>query len=128
MISIPQTWRKYATAYRLLGNQCVKCDELYLPPRPLCKQCKGRSLKDITLNGKGKIVSFTLVHTRKDAITPSPYYLAIIQLEEGPCITAQIVDAETLEIGQSVEMVFRKLAEDGQKGAIRYGFKFKVVA
>ena len=35
-------------------------------------------------------------------------------------------DVDNLEIGDPVEMVFRKIREDGEDGVISYGFKFRV--
>ena len=48
---------------------------------------------------------------------------------EGAKVTAQIVDADVddIQIGDPVEMVFRKIREDGPDGVISYGFKFKIV-
>ncbi len=52
-----------------------------------------------------------------------------MELDEGAKVTAQIVDADIddIEIGDPVEMVFRKIREDGPGGVITYGFKFKIV-
>lgn len=54
------------------------------------------------------------------------YYVAVVELEEGPKIVAQIVDCkpEELKIGQSVEATFRRIYED--EGVIRYGTKFRL--
>ena len=58
-----------------------------------------------------------------------PYVLAIIRLEEGPMLTAQVVEcaADELKIGKKVEMVFRKLNEKGRRGIIEYGYKFRII-
>jgi uncharacterized OB-fold protein len=55
--------------------------------------------------------------------------MAIVELEEGPKLTAQIVEAkkEDLEIGQKVEMVLRRVREGGEQGIIHYGYKFKPI-
>ncbi|HDJ27195.1 MAG TPA: transcriptional regulator, partial [Aciduliprofundum sp.] len=55
-----------------------------------------------------------------------PYILAIIELEEGPRVTGQIVDAEPNEvyIGMPVRMVFRRIRQEGASGIIHYGYKF----
>lgn len=57
----------------------------------------------------------------------SPYYIALIKLDEGPMITAQLTDFgnEKPQIGMKVEMVTRKLHADGEKGLITYGYKFR---
>jgi len=56
-----------------------------------------------------------------------PYTVALIQLEEGPLVTAQLTDLDSQEvhIGLPVEMVTRKLREEGEEGQIVYGYKFR---
>jgi hypothetical protein len=58
-----------------------------------------------------------------------PYVLAYIALDEGDHILGQIVDCdpEDVEIGSRVEMVFRKLGQEGRSGTIQYGYKFRMV-
>jgi uncharacterized OB-fold protein len=56
-----------------------------------------------------------------------PYTVALIELEEGPLLTAQLtdVDTEDVHIGMPVEMVTRKIKEEGENGLIVYGYKFR---
>ena len=56
-----------------------------------------------------------------------PYTVALVRLNEGPMITAQLTDVETdeVEIGMPVEMVTRRMQEDGEDGLIVYGYKFR---
>jgi hypothetical protein len=56
--------------------------------------------------------------------------VALVKLEEGPLVTAQLTDLEgqKVEIGTPVEMVTRKLRNDGdERGMIVYGYKFRPV-
>jgi uncharacterized OB-fold protein len=57
----------------------------------------------------------------------APYTVALVQLEEGPLVTAQLTDLgeAPVEIGMPVEMVTRKLKTDGETGMIVYGYKFR---
>jgi len=59
----------------------------------------------------------------------APYIVALVDLEEGPRVAAQITDAEPtdLEIGLPVEMVIRKISEAGSNGVITYGYKFRPI-
>jgi len=51
--------------------------------------------------------------------------LAIIQLDEGPRMTTQIVcRPDEVKIGMRVKSVFRRIAADGESGIIHYGTKF----
>jgi len=56
--------------------------------------------------------------------------VALIKLEEGPLVTAQLTDLDNgkVEIGAPVEMVTRKLRQDGdERGLLVYGYKFRPV-
>ncbi|MCK4714618.1 MAG: OB-fold domain-containing protein, partial [Candidatus Aenigmarchaeota archaeon] len=73
------------------------------------------------------IYSFTQVNVPPGGFEiEAPYMLAIIELDEGPRLTAQVVDCnkKDVKIGLPVRMVFRKIQESGAEGLIHYGFKF----
>jgi uncharacterized OB-fold protein len=57
----------------------------------------------------------------------APYTIALVKLEEGALVTAQLTDVanEEVEIGMPVEMVTRKLSTQGEEGLIIYGYKFR---
>ena len=131
--AVPRFWREIPQRYNLIGNQCGVCDMIYFPPRESCPICRRKSIdkmKNIKLKGKGKIVTYSIIHDAPEEFGgQEPYPIAIIELDEGPCITAQIVDCkvEDVKIGMKVESTFRKIQEDGYIGAIYYGYKFKPV-
>ena len=80
-------------------------------------------------SGKGKIYTYSVIRSASDDFKKSaPYAVAVIELEEGAKLTSQLVDCDVdnIEIGDDVEMVFRKIREDGEDGVISYGYKFKV--
>jgi uncharacterized OB-fold protein len=58
----------------------------------------------------------------------APYSVALVKLEEGPLVTAQLTDLGDTqpEIGMRVEMVTRRLRSDGdERGMLIYGYKFR---
>jgi len=59
----------------------------------------------------------------------TPYVVALIKLEEGPMITAQLADVSKDEvyIGMPVEMVTRKMCAEGESGPIVYNYKFRPI-
>jgi|GEM_PF-915058 hypothetical protein len=80
--------------------------------------------------GKGQIYSYTVVQEAPAGFEGNaPYVLALVQLDEGPVLTAQITDLDDtpLAIGDRVEMVTRKLTTEGERGVIVYGYKFRRV-
>lgn len=87
-------------------------------------------MKDFKLGGKGEIVTFSIIHVGpEDFEKQIPYPIAIVKLDAGPQLTAQIVDCDLkdVKIGMRVESTFRRIQEDGYIGAIYYGYKFKPV-
>ena len=129
-MSVPRFWREFPQRYRLVGSKCGVCGRVYFPQRTVCPYCHRESIGNIVdyhLSGKGRVYTFSVVYTGPDHMKQqSPYVISIVELEEGPKITAQIVDTEPdkVEIGMPVHVVFRKIKEDGADGLIYYGFKF----
>jgi uncharacterized OB-fold protein len=82
------------------------------------------------LSGRGEIFSFTTMYNAPQGYEDQkPYTVALVKLDEGPMVTAQLtdVDAQDVKIGMRVEMVTRKLREEGEEGQIIYGYKFRPV-
>ncbi|MCX6770404.1 MAG: Zn-ribbon domain-containing OB-fold protein [Candidatus Micrarchaeota archaeon] len=125
------TWRRLPERYRLIGNSCENCKTNYFPNRKLCPKCRRKGkLMQKQFSGKGTVYSFTEVATGPAGFElESPYVLAIVELEEGPKITAQVVgiSGKEVKIGDSVELLFRKIMEDSPEGLIHYGYKFRLV-
>lgn len=128
-MSVPRFWRKIPYRYKLIGTKCEVCEEVYFPPRNICPRCRrSGSLREIRLSGRGKIATYTVIHSAPESFEhEAPYIIGIVELEEGPHLTTQIVDCnpEEIRIDTPVEMVFRKINEDGQTGIIYYGYKFR---
>ena len=129
--AVPRFWREIPQRYNLIANKCGVCSRIYFPPRESCPYCRRKSMdkmETIQLSGKGKVITYTIIHVAPEHFEGQvPYPIAIIQLDEGPRITAQIVDCETkdIKIGMRVQSTIRKIQEDGYIGAIYYGYKFK---
>ncbi len=130
MKDIVRGWRHISQRYNLIGSKCLQCGEVFFPMRVICPKCRRKGqLEPIKFSGNGKIMSYSVIHTPTDEFKNiSPYAVAIIELEEGAKITSQIVDCNTddIEIGHEVELVFRKIREEGAEGVISYGYKFKL--
>jgi uncharacterized OB-fold protein len=82
-----------------------------------------------TFAGTGEVYSFTTVQDPPESFgEQAPYALALVKLDEGPMVTAQLTDLdEPVEIGDRVEMVTRKLTTEGKNGMIVYGYKFRKI-
>jgi uncharacterized OB-fold protein len=111
--------------YRLEGQRCTGCKAVQFPARTVCRICRERSLEPCPLSGRGT------VYSRAEALrgVPSPYIAAVVQLEEGLLVTAQLtdVDPEAAVIGLPVEMVTRRLQERGPHGDLVHGYRFRPI-
>ncbi len=127
--SLSSYWRKMPQWYRLEGVKCCSCGTYYFPSRSLCPECRREGKIEVhKFKGTGKVYSYTIVHAPPVGFElHRPYLLAIIELDEGAKLTAQIVDckADDLEIGMPVEVCFRRIREGKEGGINHYGYKFK---
>jgi len=85
--------------------------------------------EQFTFAGTGEVYSFTTVQEPPQGFEEqAPYVLALVKLDEGPIVTAQLTDMDgTIQIGDKVEMVTRKLTTEGSQGVIIYGYKFRKI-
>lgn len=92
-------------------------------------QTDNASAEAFNFSGTGEIYSFTILQDAPESFAEqAPYILALVKLDEGPIITAQLTDVdEEVQIGDRVEMVTRKLTTEGSQGIIIYGYKFRPV-
>jgi uncharacterized OB-fold protein len=121
-------WRLRRQRYALVGEVCPHCEEKIFPPRDVCPEC-GEDAKDLfEFSGRGQVYSFTRVFDAPTGYEENaPYTVALVQLDEGPMVTAQLTDLsqDKVEVGMPVEMVTRKLRTDGERGMLVYGYKFR---
>lgn len=128
--ALPLQWRRYPERYLLRGNYCETCKTPYFPARKICPNCRRKGkLVEQDMPRTGKIISFTEVFVAPAGFeNETPYFLAIIELENKAKLLSQIVDSdkEKIKIGARVKKVFRKIADTDEEGAIAYGYKFKI--
>lgn len=130
-MEIPRHWRLRKQRYTLIGEVCPHCDAKLFPPRDICPECGDEAKTLYSFSGRGHIYSFTKVYNPPTGFeSSSPYTVAMIKLEEGPLVTAQLTDIgeNNIKIGTPVEMVTRRLKSDGdERGMLVYGYKFRPV-
>ncbi len=127
-MDIPRHWRLQRQRYALVGEVCKKCGARLFPPRDVCPQCSQPAYEPFQFSGKGKVYSYSTLYQAPAGYEQFvPYTVALVQLDEGPLVTAQLtdVDQDEIQIGMPVEMVTRKLREEGEDGLIIYGYKFR---
>jgi uncharacterized protein len=130
-MEIPRHWRNQQQRYALVGEVCPHCQGKIFPPRDVCPYCGGEAKNAYPFSGRGEIYSFTVMRDAPSGYeTTTPYTVALVKLAEGPMVTAQLTDLgdQKAEIGMPVEMVTRKIRQDGdERGMLVYGYKFRPV-
>ncbi len=124
---LPRFWRKIKYRYNLIGTKCENCGTYYYPPRNFCTKCRRKSkIVEVKFSGRGEVVSYSVVHEVPENMKEQkPYVIALVKLEEGPMITAQLVcRPEEVRVGMKVKAAFRKCGEEGESGIIYYCTKF----
>ncbi len=87
-------------------QRCEDCGTYQYPPETFCRACPSERLEWRAVDGGGSVYSFIIVRQRYlpafgDLI---PYNVAIVELDEGPRVIANLldVDNEAIEIGMRV--------------------------
>ena len=133
-MTVPRFWREIPQRYNLQASRCETCKGIHFPPREVCPTCRRASIGKMTLvnlSGRGTILESTRVHKPAPGFELQvPYFVALVQTEEGPVVTGQVVDSdpEAIVAGTRVKAVFRRLGQDGEAGVIYYGTKWQVEA
>lgn len=124
-------WRLNQQRYALVGEKRPDCEIPIFPSRDSCLDCQAAvdALGDaFCFTGRGKVYSYTTIYDPPAGFeAQAPYMIALVELEEGPMVTAQLTDVNfaAVTIGMPVEMATRKLRTDGDEGMIIYGYKFR---
>ncbi|MCW3101302.1 MAG: hypothetical protein JWL77_6920 [Chthonomonadaceae bacterium] len=98
---------------RLVIQACLDCDRPIMYPKRICPYCLSEQLTWRESAGQGEVYSFTV----QEAGPPSgfedlvPYVLAIVRLEEGVQMMANVVgpDASATACGDRVRVEFQEV-------------------
>jgi uncharacterized OB-fold protein len=112
----PETAQFWAATMegRLLVKECQDCDSLIWYPRAICPQCSSLRTEWFEVSGRGSIYSYTVNNRGEGAYQGgAPFVLAYVELDEGPRMMTNIVEADAAElaVGLRVEVVFHDTGE-----------------
>lgn len=100
----------------ILIQHCTDCGKYQFYPRPICMNCMSENIEWKQASGKGKVLSYTIVHRAisKAYSNEVPYVVALIELDEGVTMMSNIIGKklEAIEIGMRVEVVFEDWSEE----------------
>ena len=107
-------WRNYNDRYKLKGYKCTKCGTVFFEHKGLCP-CGNLEFSEMDLSGKGKIISFTQIRSGPEVFeNKAPYCVAIIDLEEGGRVTAQVMDCKYEDLKYTAQKSKRYSANSTQ--------------
>jgi len=100
---------KFLAQGKLMAGKCQKCGKIHLPPRPLCDKCFHQEFTWVTVPGKGKLLTYTVIHVAPQQFQEkAPYAVGIIQLENNLKLPGMItaISPEQLHIGMDLTIDF----------------------
>jgi hypothetical protein len=124
---------KFLDERKLMGCRNRTSGTLYVPPRSYCFVSHNDDMEWEEMSGKGKLVAYTVItvaptHMLKAGYNfKNPYCTGIVQLEEGPKISGQILGVdikhpESIKIGTPVQVTFIE-REEGETKRTYLGFQ-----
>jgi uncharacterized OB-fold protein len=100
---------KHLAQGKLMAGKCTKCGKIHLPPRTLCDNCFSQEFTWTEISGKGKLLTFSVIHIAPQQFQPlAPYAVGIIELENGLKLPGMIsgLTHEQLHIGMPLTIDF----------------------
>ena len=127
------SFQAYMNEGKLMGSRNRESGEVFVPPRPIDPGTHGDNMEWVELSGRGKLAAFTSVYIGTSAMIDAgydrnkPYVAAIVELEEGPRISAQLLGVDGKKpdiawIGRPVQASFIERGE-GDKLRAYLGFE-----
>ena len=111
----------------LMVNVCTECGARYFDRRNACAKCGKRDFEAKPLPGEGVVRSFTIVHRAAPGV-PTPYVSAIVDLEGGGVVKANVVNVEpkpeNISLGMPVKLAtFVAGTDDDGTEAVAFGYE-----
>jgi uncharacterized protein len=114
-------------APHLVAASCTECGALYFDRRNACAKCGGRAFDRRPLPNEGEVRSFTIVHRAAPGV-PTPYVSAIVDLDGGGVVKANVVNVEPspqqVRLGMPVKLTtFVAGTDDDGTDAVAFGYE-----
>lgn len=101
---------------RLMVQRCTGCGRRRFPPRDICSECLGREAEWVASCGRGRVVSFNVMHQvyHPGFAAEVPYAVVLVELEDGGRMLTNLVDCalERLRTELPVEVTFERRSPD----------------
>lgn len=100
----------------LLIQECEDCGEKVFYPKQFCSSCLSSDLQWIKASGKGKVYTFTVIHSYQptEFSDDVPYVVAVVRLDEGVQLMSNLIDCklEDIKCDMDIEVVFDDVTEE----------------
>ena len=117
-----------------MGSKCKNCGAMYVPPRKICVKCNSTDFEWIEMSGKGKLAAFSCIGVgttfmvNKGYSMKKPYCFSVVELDEGPMISGQLVGVDeskpdTIKVKMPVKVTFLETEIKGDEPRIDLGFE-----
>jgi len=118
---------------KLVGSRCKHCGHFSMPSKIICPECHSTEVEPFKFSGKGRLSAFSVIYYGPTFMKDygygpqNPYVAGIIDLEEGPRVSAQILGLdiahpESIQIGTPLTATFIERGEGSAK-KIYLGFQ-----
>jgi uncharacterized protein len=89
-----------AKEHKLMLPKCNGCGGVWFPPTTICPHCGSLDHGWMEATGKGKVYTFVTYHRlyHKGWDGELPYVVAVVELDEGPRMMANIVGIEPAKV------------------------------
>ncbi|HLI73709.1 MAG TPA: bifunctional MaoC family dehydratase N-terminal/OB-fold nucleic acid binding domain-containing protein [Acidimicrobiales bacterium] len=99
---------------KLLVQRCTSCGLLRHPPRPACPRCRAFDWDTVEASGRGTVFSYVVVHHPQVPGFDYPLPIAVVELEEGTRLVADLVGVEPDDVHVGMPVVVDMVAVDDE--------------
>ena len=106
-----QEFIDFAKQGKVLTKKCTKCSHLHLATVYFCQNCGNKGFEDEVLEGKGKVVTYTIMTVPPAGFEDyAPYAWAVMELDSNSHIRvsgfmAQIATPQDLPVGTPAKII-----------------------
>jgi len=116
---------------KFVGLKCKQCGVYTVPPQKVCSECSSEKMEIAELSRNGEVQTFTVIYIPAEGFK-APYIVGLIKLEEGPWVTANIININpeeaTMElIGRKGRIDYKEVPADNFSGGDRIALTFTLI-
>jgi len=92
--------------HELRFQRCSNCGTVRYRVSPMCPSCHAFDHEWVASSGRGTVYSYTVVRRQTHPAFPAPYTVALVEMEEGPRVVAQVRghDGSDIPLGAPVHV------------------------